>query len=51
VVWIIGGCGGYSRLAALVGGITMYYVAHKVSKPPTNPALAVTRLPPPPIPM
>src|SRR5260370_39122293 len=32
VVWIIGGCGGLVVLAALVGGITMYYVAHKVKQ-------------------
>ena len=31
-------------LAALVGGITMYYVAHKVKQAAHNPALAVTRL-------
>jgi len=44
VVWIIGGCGGLVVLAALVGGITMYYVAHKVKQAAHNPALAVTRL-------
>jgi hypothetical protein len=44
VVWILGGCGGLVVLAALVGGITMYYVAHKVKQAAHNPALAVTRL-------
>ena len=44
MVWIIGGCGGLVVLAALVGGITMYYVAHKVKQAAHNPALAVTRL-------
>jgi hypothetical protein len=44
VVWIIGGCGGLVVLAALVGGMAMYYVAHKVKQAAHNPALAVTRM-------
>src|SRR5713101_9773084 len=44
VVWILGGCGGLVVLAALVGGITMYYVAHKVKQAAHNPAQAVTRM-------
>ena len=44
VVWIVGGCGGLVVLAALVGGLGMYYVAHKVKQAAHNPALAVTRM-------
>src|SRR5438552_8880073 len=47
VVWILGGCGGLVVLAALVGGLGMYYVAHKARQAAhmleKNPALAVTR--------
>ncbi|HXI40506.1 MAG TPA: hypothetical protein VNH83_11030 [Bryobacteraceae bacterium] len=44
VVWILGGCGGLVVLAALVGGIAMYYVAHKAKQFGRNPALAITRM-------
>jgi hypothetical protein len=44
VVWILGGCGGLVVLAALVGGIGMYYVAHKARQFGKNPALALTRM-------
>src|SRR5882672_7778779 len=44
VVWILGGCGGLVVLAALVGGIAMYYVAHKAQQFGKNPALALTRM-------
>jgi hypothetical protein len=48
VVWILGGCGGLVVLAALVGGLGMYYVAHKARQAAhmleKNPALAVTRM-------
>src|SRR5947207_2968860 len=48
VVWIIGGCGGLVVLAALVGGMAMYFIAHKAKQAAhmleKNPALAVTRM-------
>lgn len=44
VVWILGGCGGLVVLAALVGGIAMYYIAHKAKQFGRNPALAITRM-------
>jgi hypothetical protein len=43
-VWILGGCGGLIVLAAIVGSVVLYYVAHKAKQFAHNPALAVTRM-------
>src|SRR6266853_1611355 len=44
VVWILGGCGGLVVLAALFGGLAMYFIAHKAKQFGKNPALAITRM-------
>jgi hypothetical protein len=48
LVWILGGCFGLLVLGAIVGGLTMYYIAHKARQAAhmleKNPALAVTRM-------
>jgi hypothetical protein len=48
LVWVLAGCGGLVVLAALVAGVSMYYVAHKARQAAhmiqKNPALAVTRM-------
>jgi hypothetical protein len=44
LVWILGGCGGLIVLAAIVSGLSMYYIAHKARQVARNPALAVTRM-------
>src|SRR5712692_8361139 len=48
LVWILGGCFGLLVLGAIVGGMSMYYIAHKARQAAymiqKNPALAVTRM-------
>jgi len=48
LVWIVGGCGGLIVLAAIVGGLSMYYIAHKAHQlgdlAKRNPALAAVKL-------
>jgi hypothetical protein len=48
LVWILGGCGGLIVLAAITGGMTMYYLAHKAKQfahgMEKNPALAVAKM-------
>src|SRR6266849_3482524 len=48
LVWILGGCFGLLVLGAIIGGLTMYYIAHKARQAAhmieKNPALAVTRM-------
>jgi hypothetical protein len=48
LAWILGGCAGLLVLAAIAGGLTMYFIAHKARQVAhsfeSNPALAVTRM-------
>lgn len=48
LVWILGGCGGLIVLAAIFGGLTLYYIGHKAKQfantMEKNPALAVAKL-------
>ena len=48
LVWILGGCGGLIVLAALVGGMALYYIGHKAKQfgdlAQRNPAMAVAKL-------
>jgi hypothetical protein len=48
LIWVLAGCGGLIVLAMIVGGLAMYYIAHKASQVAhmveKNPALAVTRM-------
>ena len=48
LIWIVGGCGGLIVLAAIFGGLTMYYIGHKAKQfantMEKNPALAVAKL-------
>ncbi|HET9318251.1 MAG TPA: hypothetical protein VFO27_00705 [Bryobacteraceae bacterium] len=48
LVWIVGGCGALVVLAAIAGGLTMYYLAHKAKQfahgVGRNPALAAAKM-------
>jgi hypothetical protein len=44
IVWILGGCFGLVVLGAVVGGLIMYYVAHKAKQFAKNPGYAVARM-------
>jgi hypothetical protein len=48
LIWIVGGCGGLIVLAAIIGGLTFYYIAHKAKQfantMEKNPALAIAKM-------